>query len=78
MSASRARVYLIGSAASTLVKIGWSDNPERRLRDLQTGSPLPLRSSKAAPSWRPNFTVGSLTSAATASGLTWARIRWRS
>ncbi|MFJ8855661.1 GIY-YIG nuclease family protein [Streptomyces sp. NPDC102437] len=43
MSASRARVYLIGSAASTLVKIGWSDNPERRLRDLQTGSPLPLQ-----------------------------------
>ncbi|MFG2629960.1 GIY-YIG nuclease family protein [Streptomyces sp. NPDC048473] len=38
-----ARVYLIGSPESPLVKIGWSDNPERRLRDLQTGSPVPLQ-----------------------------------
>ncbi|MER7692630.1 GIY-YIG nuclease family protein [Streptomyces sp. NPDC097610] len=36
------RVYLIGSADSPLVKIGWTDNPERRLRHLQTGSPVPL------------------------------------
>ncbi|WP_435191318.1 GIY-YIG nuclease family protein [Streptomyces sp. bgisy126] len=37
------RVYLIGSPESPLVKIGWSDNPERRLRHLQTGSPVPLQ-----------------------------------
>jgi hypothetical protein len=37
------RVYLIGSPDSPLVKIGWSDNPERRLRDLQSGSPVPLQ-----------------------------------
>ncbi|MFJ8028453.1 GIY-YIG nuclease family protein [Streptomyces sp. NPDC096311] len=36
------RVYLIGSPGSPLVKIGWTDNPERRLRHLQTGSPVPL------------------------------------
>lgn len=36
-------VYLIGSPDSPLVKIGWSDNPERRLRDLQAGSPVPLQ-----------------------------------
>ncbi|MFC8765121.1 GIY-YIG nuclease family protein [Streptomyces sp. NPDC057193] len=36
------RVYLIGSAESPLVKIGWTDNPERRLRTLQTGSAVPL------------------------------------
>ncbi|WP_331737688.1 GIY-YIG nuclease family protein (plasmid) [Streptomyces sp. NBC_01732] len=37
------QVYLIGSPESPLVKIGWSDNPERRLRDLQTGSPVLLK-----------------------------------
>ncbi|MEU9438370.1 GIY-YIG nuclease family protein [Streptomyces sp. NPDC048252] len=37
------RVYLIGSPSSPLVKIGWTDNPKRRLRNLQTGSPVPLR-----------------------------------
>lgn len=37
------RVYLIGSSGSPLVKIGCTDNPERRLRHLQTGSPLPLQ-----------------------------------
>ncbi|MDX2557636.1 GIY-YIG nuclease family protein [Streptomyces stelliscabiei] len=37
------RVYLIGSPTSPLVKIGWTDNPERRLRHLQTGSPVPLQ-----------------------------------
>lgn len=37
------RVYLIGSPDSPLVKIGWSDNPKRRLRNLQSGSPVPLR-----------------------------------
>ncbi|MFJ9493996.1 GIY-YIG nuclease family protein [Streptomyces sp. NPDC101224] len=37
------RVYLIGSPESPLVKIRWSDNPERRLRHLQTGSPVPLQ-----------------------------------
>ncbi|WP_256123215.1 GIY-YIG nuclease family protein [Streptomyces sp. EN16] len=36
------RVYLIGSPGSPLVKIGWTDNPKRRLRHLQTGSPVPL------------------------------------
>ncbi|MGA5873932.1 GIY-YIG nuclease family protein [Streptomyces cinereoruber] len=35
-------MYLIGSTESPLVKIGWTDNPERRLRNLQTGSPVPL------------------------------------
>lgn len=39
---SKDRVYLIGSPESPLVKIGWSDNPQRRLRNLQTGSPVPL------------------------------------
>ncbi|MEU0034647.1 GIY-YIG nuclease family protein [Streptomyces sp. NPDC006333] len=37
------RVYLIGSPDSSLVKIGWTDNPERRLRHLQTGSPVLLQ-----------------------------------
>ncbi|WP_078531189.1 GIY-YIG nuclease family protein [Streptomyces sp. PsTaAH-124] len=37
------QVYLIGSPESPLVKIGYTDNPERRLRHLQTGSPLPLQ-----------------------------------
>lgn len=37
------RVYLIGSPDSPLVKIGWSDNPKRRLRDLQAGSPVLLQ-----------------------------------
>lgn len=40
---SKERVYLIGSPGSPLVKIGWTDNPERRLRHLQTGSPVPLK-----------------------------------
>lgn len=43
MSASQERVYLIGSPGSPLVKIGWTDNPKRRLRNLQTGSPVPLQ-----------------------------------
>ncbi|MFJ2854422.1 GIY-YIG nuclease family protein [Streptomyces rubiginosohelvolus] len=43
MSTSRGYLYLISSANSPLVKIGWSDNPERRLRDLQTGSPVSLQ-----------------------------------
>ncbi len=37
------QVYLIGSPDSSLVKIGWTDNPKRRLRDLQTGSPVLLQ-----------------------------------
>ncbi|MEV7282654.1 GIY-YIG nuclease family protein [Streptomyces sp. NPDC093111] len=37
------QVYLIGSTDSSLVKIGWTDNPNRRLRDLQTGSPVVLQ-----------------------------------
>ncbi|MFJ1562502.1 GIY-YIG nuclease family protein [Streptomyces mirabilis] len=37
------RVYLNGSPDSPLVKIGWSDDPERRLRGFQTGSPVPLQ-----------------------------------
>jgi hypothetical protein len=37
------QVYLIGSADSSLVKIGWTDSPKRRLRDLQTGSPVLLQ-----------------------------------
>ncbi len=37
------RVYLIGSTDSPLVKIGWSDNPKRQLRDLQSGSPVLLQ-----------------------------------
>lgn len=35
-------VYLIGSPASRLVKIGLSNNPAERLADLQVGSPVPL------------------------------------
>lgn len=36
------RVYMIGSKIGTFVKIGVSGNPARRLRDLQTASPLEL------------------------------------
>lgn len=35
-------VYLIGASDSPLVKIGYSHSPERRLADLQSGSPLKL------------------------------------
>ena len=40
--ASTRWVYLIGSANSSLAKIGVSNDPEVRLADLQVGSPLPL------------------------------------
>lgn len=36
------QVYVIGSPSATVVKIGYSSNPQRRLADLQSGSPLPL------------------------------------
>ncbi|MCG3039187.1 GIY-YIG nuclease family protein [Streptomyces sp. S1A] len=39
---SRRWVYLIGSPVVRPVKIGVSDDPEERLADLQTGSPVPL------------------------------------
>lgn len=39
---SKRWVYLIGSPASRLVKIGVSSNPAERLADLQVGSPIPL------------------------------------
>jgi len=35
-------VYVIGSPVVRPVKIGVSDDPEKRLSDLQTGSPVPL------------------------------------
>lgn len=35
-------VYVIGSRRSTLVKIGTSTTLDRRLAELQSGSPLPL------------------------------------
>lgn len=37
-----ARVYFIGTS-DRRVKIGWSYNPEARLRSLQVGSPVELR-----------------------------------
>lgn len=39
----REQVYLIGSPDSPVVKIGCSTDPKRRLRNLQSGSPAPLR-----------------------------------
>ncbi|MFF4934281.1 GIY-YIG nuclease family protein [Streptomyces griseofuscus] len=36
-------VYLIGCPGAPLVKIGWTDHPESRLRHLRTGSPVPLQ-----------------------------------
>jgi hypothetical protein len=39
---SRRWVYVIGSPVVRPVKIGVSDDPEERLEDLQTGSPVPL------------------------------------
>lgn len=39
---SRRWVYVIGSPVVRPVKIGVSDDPEARLDDLQTGSPVPL------------------------------------
>lgn len=38
----RVTVYVIGSQAGRLVKVGWSRDPTRRLRDLQVGSPVEL------------------------------------
>lgn len=35
-------VYVMGSEANSLVKIGWAKNPERRRSDLQMGSPVEL------------------------------------
>jgi hypothetical protein len=35
-------VYVIHAVGTNRVKIGFSDNPHRRLNDLQTGSPFPL------------------------------------
>ena len=39
----RPKLYVIRAEKSTLFKIGISDNPESRVRELQTGSPLPLK-----------------------------------
>jgi hypothetical protein len=36
------RVYFVVCRHAAMVKIGWSQQPARRLSDLQTGSPLPL------------------------------------
>ncbi|TLS45714.1 hypothetical protein FE633_13175 [Streptomyces montanus] len=36
-------VYLIGSSRARVVKIGVSNDPEARLQELQTGSPVALR-----------------------------------
>jgi hypothetical protein len=35
-------VYVIGSDANSLVKIGWSKDVDRRCRDLEAGSPIEL------------------------------------
>lgn len=34
-------IYIMESAG--LLKVGWSEEPAARVRDLQTGSPLPIR-----------------------------------
>lgn len=36
-------VYFVQSTAGGPVKIGWSASPERRVKDLECGSPFPLR-----------------------------------
>src|SRR5215470_2881825 len=36
-------VYAIHAIGTTRIKLGFSDDPERRLMDLQIGSPFPLR-----------------------------------
>ncbi|WP_331758636.1 GIY-YIG nuclease family protein [Streptomyces sp. NBC_01547] len=43
MTESQVCVYILGAEGSPLVKIGWTNNPSRRLADLQSGSPLALR-----------------------------------
>lgn len=40
-------IYLMESAG--LLKVGWSDNPARRISELQPGSPLPIRLIHAVP-----------------------------
>lgn len=36
------QVYLMGNREYGLVKIGFSNNPEQRLKELQTGCPFPI------------------------------------
>jgi len=42
-------VYLIANETAGTLKIGYSNNPERRLQALQTGSPYPLKMLKCIP-----------------------------
>lgn len=42
MKAEAGYVYAIGATGHRAVKIGWAANPDKRLRDLQCGCPLPL------------------------------------
>ncbi len=41
--AEKGCVYCIGPADARVVKLGWSRDPEKRLHELQTGSPVDLR-----------------------------------
>lgn len=36
-------IYIIQAEGTPRVKIGWAKNPEQRRRELQTGSPYPLK-----------------------------------
>jgi hypothetical protein len=46
-------VYIVGADGSDLVKIGRASSPRKRLRDMQTGSPLRLKllGIASAPEW---------------------------
>lgn len=39
MLAKNGCIYCIGPSDARVVKIGWSQDPEKRLRELQTGNP---------------------------------------
>lgn len=53
-------VYIMESAG--LLKVGWSDDPSRRIKDLQVGSPLPIRLLHALPC--PSYDVIAIEAAA--------------
>ena len=45
-------VYFIQGRSGGLIKIGWANDVTRRLRQLQIGSPVPLRVLRQVPSGR--------------------------
>lgn len=53
------RIYAIEGVGTGLIKLGRASNPERRKRELQVGSPVPLRLLCAAPE-RPGHTESDL------------------